>query len=70
MDIACGESLFGDFSVTLGFDNDPALDVSEKPLTLLHWLCKNCWNGGSGHDEMVAHARTHFPAQVASRAGE
>lgn len=70
MDIKCGNSLFGDFTVILGFDDDPEVANADKWLSTVAWVCKHCGNGGYGHDEMVGHARTHFPVEVASRAGE
>jgi hypothetical protein len=67
--IAEGESLFGDFNVVLGFDNDPAVSVDDKPLTVFDWTCTHCGYRGFGRGpeaafaRMVEHARTHFASE-------
>jgi hypothetical protein len=61
--VAHGETLFGDFKITLAFDNDPRT-VGLEPLVI--WTCLHC-DAHSADDfpAAVAHARTHFPATTA-----
>ena len=52
-----GESLFCDFSVTLGFDN-----FDKRPLTLVTWRCSLCGENGREFVPMQAHAQEHVGA--------
>lgn len=65
-----GNSLFGDFSMMIGFDNDPLAEV--KPATVVSWLCRHCergeWSAPSeAFAAMVEHARSHFPVGEMAR---
>lgn len=62
--ISQGNSLFGDFDVTLGFDNDPDVPTDQLKPVIAAWSCEHCGAGGDGFDTMVEHARSHFTAEL------
>lgn len=55
--VAEGESLFVDFTLTLGYDN-----YEDRALVLVAWQCSICDEEGRSTASMESHAREH--AQV------